>query len=211
VALVAVLSAFVVPIFNVLAVVALSMFTGEAGKRPSVKTILLRIAKNPLIISVVVGLLALAVRSLLPLKADGTPVFYIARDLKFLYKAVENISKLATPLALIVLGGQFVFQAAGKLLKQIVLGVLWRTLLSPAIGLVLAWVLTRTGVVNFGVPEFTVFVSLFGTPVAVSSAVMAGEMGCDDQLASQYVVWTSLASMFTIFAIVFVLRSIGLL
>lgn len=210
VALVAVLSAFVVPLFNVLAVVALSMFNGEGGKI-NVKSILKKIVTNPLILGTVAGLVVLLIRSLLPVGEDGLPVFYIYRDLKFVYKAIENLSKLATPLALIVLGGQFVFSAAGKMLKEIIIGVSWRTLLSPAVGIGLALLLTHLGVVNFGPAEFTVFVALFGTPVAVSSAVMAGEMGCDDQLAGQYVVWTSVCSMFTIFGIVFVLRLTNLL
>ena len=210
IALVAVLSAFVVPLFNVLAVVALSMFNGEGGKI-NVKSILKKIVTNPLILGTVAGLVVLLIRSLLPVGEDGLPVFYIYRDLKFVYKAVENLSKLATPLALIVLGGQFVFSAAGKMLKEIIIGVSWRTLLSPAVGIGLALLRTHLGVVNFGPAEFTVFVALFGTPVAVSSAVMAGEMGCDDQLAGQYVVWTSVCSMFTIFGIVFVLRLTNLL
>lgn len=210
VALVAVLSAFVVPLFNILAVVALSLFTGEGG-HIDLKGILKKIVTNPLILGTVAGLAALAVRALLPVGAEGEPVFLISRDLKFIYKAIENLSKLATPLALIVLGGQFVFSAAGKMLKEIIIGTLWRTLLSPALGIGLALLLTHLGVVDFGPAEFTVFVALFGTPVAVSSAVMAGEMGCDDQLAGQYVVWTSICSVFTIFGIVFVLRLTGLL
>lgn len=210
IALVAVLSAFVVPLFNVLAVIALSLFTNEGGKI-DIKSVLKKIVTNPLILGTVAGLVALLIRSLLPVGADGLPVFYIYRDLNFVYKAVENLSKLATPLALIVLGGQFVFSAAGKMLKEIIIGVSWRTLLSPAVGIGLALLLTHLGVVNFGPAEFTVFVALFGTPVAVSSAVMAGEMGCDDQLAGQYVVWTSVCSMFTIFGIVFVLRLTNLL
>ena len=210
IALVAVLSAFVVPLFNILAVLALSMFNGEGGKI-DVKSILKKIVTNPLILGTAAGLVVLAIRALLPVGADGQPVFLISRDLKFIYKAIENLSKLATPLALIVLGGQFVFSAAGKMLKEIIIGVSWRTLLSPAVGIGLALLLTHLGVVDFGPAEFTVFVALFGTPVAVSSAVMAGEMGCDDQLAGQYVVWTSVCSMFTIFGIVFVLRLTNLL
>ena len=210
IALVAVLSAFVVPLFNVLAVIALSLFTSEGGKI-DIKSVLKKIVTNPLILGTVAGLLALLIRSFIPLGPDGQPVFLISRDLKFIYKAIENINKMATPLALIVLGGQFVFSAAGKMLKEIIIGVSWRTLLSPAVGIGLALLLTHLGVVNFGPAEFTVFVALFGTPVAVSSAVMAGEMGCDDQLAGQYVVWTSVCSMFTIFAIVFVLRLTNLL
>ena len=118
---------------------------------------------------------------------------------------------MASPLALIVLGGQFVFSAAGKMLREIVLGTAWRTVLSPAIGLGLAILLNRLGLLRFGPAEYTALVALFGTPVAVSSAIMAGEMGNDEQLAGQYVVWTSLASMFTIFLFVVLLRSMGLI
>ena len=211
VAVVAVMSAFIVPAFNALAVVALSIFTGEDGERPSVKEVLRRIVTNPLIIAVAAGLLALAVRSLLPKLGDGTPVFSLQRDLLFLYKTVETVSRMASPLALIVLGGQFVFSAAGKMLREIVLGTAWRTVLSPAIGLGLAILLNRLGLLRFGPAEYTALVALFGTPVAVSSAIMAGEMGNDEQLAGQYVVWTSLASMFTIFLFVVLLRSMGLI
>ena len=52
---------------------------------------------------------------------------------------------------------------------------------------------------------------MFGSPVAVSSAVMAGNMGSDEQLATQLVVWTSIFSIFTIFAQVVILMSMGLL
>ena len=59
--------------------------------------------------------------------------------------------------------------------------------------------------------EMPSFVAVFASPVAVSSAVMVQEIGGDDQLASQLVVWTSAVSMATIFAIVFALRTIGAL
>ena len=51
----------------------------------------------------------------------------------------------------------------------------------------------------------------FGSPVAVSSAVMAGSIGTDDQPATQLVVWTSLFSVITVFAEVCVLMGAGLL
>jgi len=52
---------------------------------------------------------------------------------------------------------------------------------------------------------------MFGSPVAVSSAVMAGNMGGDEQLATQLVVWTSLFSIITIFGEVCILMGMGLL
>ena len=67
---------------------------------------------------------------------------------------------------------------------------------------------TRMG---WGINEFPALVALFGSPVAVSSAVMAGSMGADEQLATQLVVWTSLFSIVTIFSEVCILMSMGLL
>ena len=211
VAVTAILSAFVVPTFNILAVVALSIFTGEGGEHTSVKGILRRIATNPLIIGVVSGLVALALREVIPAGADGKPLFSLAGDLTFIYKAIESLSKLASPLALIILGGQFVFSAAGRMIKEIILGTVSRVALAPLLGLGSALLLTRFGILDFGGAEFTALIALFCTPVAVSSAIMAGEMGSDEQLAGQYVVWTSLCSMLTIFAAVVVLRSFGAL
>ena len=54
-------------------------------------------------------------------------------------------------------------------------------------------------------------VAVCASPVAVSSAVMTQEIGGDDQLASQIVVWSSVLSMVSIFLIVYALRTLGAL
>lgn len=59
--------------------------------------------------------------------------------------------------------------------------------------------------------EFPALVAMFGSPVAVSSAIMAGSMGNDEQLAAQLVVWTSLLSIVTIFVTVCLLMWMGLI
>lgn len=59
--------------------------------------------------------------------------------------------------------------------------------------------------------EMPTLVAISSTPVAVSSAVMAQEMGCDDQLANQLVVWTSVLSMVSLFCIIYVMRTLALL
>ena len=56
---------------------------------------------------------------------------------------------------------------------------------------------------------FPSLISLFGTPVAVSSAPMSAEMNNDEELAGQLVVWTSISSAFTLFIIIFICSSIG--
>lgn len=207
-----IISAATVPLFNILAVIALSIFIkdGENSKY-SVKNILINIAKNPLIIGVVLGLVCLAIR-MLQGSIWGEPVFTIKDDTYFLYKTINNLKTIASPFALLVLGGQFEFSAVRGMFKEIVVGTVWRTLLAPGIGLGVAILLSEhTNLLSCGVMEYPALVALFGAPVAVSSAVMAGEMKNDEQLATQLVVWSSVCSIATIFLIVCVLMALGYL
>lgn len=209
-AVAAVVSAFTIPVYNMLAVVALSVFVGGSGKG-SIKNILLNIVKNPLIIGVVLGLVCLGIRTA-QVELFGEVVFALNNQLKFLYTALNNLKSVASPFALIVLGGQFEFSAVKGLLKEIVVGTAWRIVLSPLLGIGGAILLSSTtDLLQCGVNEFPALIALFGSPVAVSSAVMAGNMGNDEQLATQLVVWTSLCSIVTIFLQVCILMGAGLL
>lgn len=207
----AILSAFSIPLFNVLAVISLSMFSGTAEKH-SVKHMLTDIIKNPLILSVLAGLLVLFLRGYLPVDDTGTLVFSLENQLPFLYKAIKNLSSIASPLALVVLGGQFDFRALKGMLKEIILGTVSRVVAVPVIAIGIAVLLSEfTSVLQFDLAVYPAFVALFGSPVAVSSAIMAEQMDNDGALAGQLVVWTSLFSIFTIFILVVILRSAGLL
>ena len=211
VAVAAIVSSFTVPVNNILAVLSLSMFAtnGSTGKN-SMKNVLKNIAKNPLIIGCVLGLVALGIREA-QIALFGNVVFRFSNQTKFLYTAVNNLKSIATPFALLVLGGQFEFSAVKGLLKEIAVGTVWRIVLAPVLGIGLAIALNAAGIMACGVNEYPALVALFGSPVAVSSAVMASSMGADDQLATQLVVWTSIFSIFTIFAEVCILMGMGLL
>lgn len=212
VAVAAIISSFTVPVNNILAVLSLSMFApnGTSSKN-SIKGVLLNIVKNPLIIGCVLGLICLGIREA-QIAVFGEVVFRFSHQTKFLYTAVNNLKSIATPFALVVLGGQFEFSAVKGLMKEIVTGTVWRIVLAPLIGIGLAIILTnKTTLLACGVNEYPALVALFGSPVAVSSAVMATSMGADDQLATQLVVWTSIFSIITIFAQVCILMSAGLL
>ena len=88
----------------------------------------------------------------------------------------------------------------------------WRILLAPLIGIGVAVLLDNyTDWFNVSNAVYPTLIALFGTPVAVSSAIMAGQMNNDKQLATQLVVWTSICSVVTIFFTVFILMSCGLL
>lgn len=212
VAVAAIVSSFTVPLFNVLAVISLSMFVdnGGEGKR-SLKSMLWNMVKNPLIIGVALGLACLGIREA-QAAAAGRVVFALNRQLSFLYTALKNLSAIASPLALIVLGGQFEFSAAKGMRREIVAGTVWRVLLAPLLGIGCAILLSQTtGLLTCGSSEYPTLIAMFGSPVAVASAVMASSMGSDEQLAAQLLVWTSLFSIVTIFAQVCVLMGAGLL
>lgn len=210
----AVLSAFAIPSFNIMAVIALTVFTSEEeGKKPDIKDILTKIAKNPLIWGVLCGLAMLGIRSCIPTGADGLPVFTIKNNLPFLFTAVNNIAKTCSPLSLIILGGLFDFSAIKGMARQIVIGTVSRIVAAPLFALGAAVLLSKyTPVLNFDASVYPALIALFASPVAVSSATMAQEMdGNDGALAGQLVVWTSVFSILTLFLFIFILRSIGLL
>lgn len=209
-AVAAVVTAFVVPLFNVLAVVALSIFDDQQKNR-SIGSVLLNILKNPLILGIAAAFLCQLIRQA-QVSLLGETVFTLQDQLPFLYKVMSQLKSITTPLALMVMGGQFVFSAAKGMMKEIVVGTAWRVVIAPVIGVGIAVLLSKyTDLIQFGTNEYPALVGLFGSPVAVSSAIMAKQMGADDQLATQYVVWTSICSMVTVFLLVSAMIAMGLL
>ena len=210
VAFAGVLSAVCIPLFNVLAVIILSHYS-QNDYDPPIKDTLKSAAKNPLIRGVAIGIAVLVIRSFIPLDEAGELVFSVKEDLPFIYTTVSNLAKAASPLALVVLGARFEFTSVKSLFKPISVSVLLRLVAAPVIGIGGAVLLSTLGVMNFTSTEYPALISLFATPVAVSSAVMVGEIGGDEQLAGQIVVWTSLVSVFSIFATVFLMKSVALI
>jgi predicted permease len=208
-AVAAVMSSVTVPLINVLAVISLSMFVQEGGKI-SVKHILLDIVKNPLIQGVALGMLCLVLR-LAQTKIWGEVIFSLNQQTIFLYTVLTWLKNITTPLALLVLGGQFVFSAVKELKKEIIISTACRLVLAPAIGITGAYLMNRNGLIHCGPAEYPALVALFASPVAVSSAIMATEMKNDEQLATQLVVWTTLFSALTVFLIVCILMALGLI
>lgn len=202
VAVATLLSAVIIPVFNVLAVASLSVFR-RSGEKPDIREILLEILKNPLIRSIAAGVLVLGIRALLVRYDIG----FRLTDLKPVYKVIEYLSSMATPLALLVLGVQFEFSAVASLRREIFYGTLVRTLIVPLLGIGIAYLFLRD---SFTGAHFAAFVAVFATPVAVSSVPMAQEMESDVILAGQLVVWTTLFSAATVFLASFLLRMAGI-
>jgi len=180
-----VLLGLTVPVFNVLAVISLETFRG--GK-PDVKQMLRGIVTNPLIIASVIGIIFYYLKIQLPYGVE---------------KSVVDLGRVATPLSLVALGGSFTIGKVKGYKKQLLLGVLGRLVVVPAIMISLGILL---GLRN----ELLIPVMImFGAPTAVSSFPMAQQMGGDGELAAELVVFSSGFAILTIFLWTFVLKQGG--
>lgn len=199
-----VIAAVSVPMFNILAVIALSIYDHDENTKVSIKSILFKIVTNPLIIGVAAGLVVCGIN--MGINAAGGNVSQFFTDYtSFIPSTINSLAKVATPLALLVLGGKFEFKAVKALWKQLTVSVTLRLVITPAIFLSIAYALGFKGST-----QFAILIALFATPIAVSSAPMAAQMGQDEELAGQIVVWTSALSAFSLFAIIMICAAIGI-
>lgn len=197
-----IMAAVSVPLFNILAVISLSIFDKDSDNKINIKDILKKIITNPLIIGVLSGLIFLGIKFLLMNINIDLSTSNISNN--FMYKSIKNVANIASPFALIILGGRFKFSSVKKLAPQIILGTSLRVIFVPLITLSIGYLL------NFTSSEFPTLIALFATPVAVSSVPMAVEMKQDGDLAGQLVVWTSITSILSLFIIILILSSIGI-
>ena len=175
-----------VPIYNIMSVIALSIYCGGEVR---VKKILLNILKNPLIIGTVLGYICWMLRIQFP---------------SFINTTMADLSKISTPLALFTLGGAIKFSSARRHIRQLLIALSGKLLLSPLIFLTLAALL--------GIRDIALACVLiaFGAPVAVSSFPMAQQMGGDGELAAELVALSSSFSILTTFVFIFLLKMLAL-
>lgn len=178
--------AVVIPMFNILAVVSLERYRGG---NVNLKKLLKGVVTNPLIIGCAVGALFLALDIQMP---------------AFLEKAVSDVSKIASPIAMIVLGASFTFSSVKGCMKELLITVSARLVLVPLVMLTLAVAL------GFRSEALACLLIVFGAPTAVASFSMAQQMGGDEKLAAQVVVISSAACLLTLFIWIFLLSHLRL-
>ncbi len=196
-----VISAFIIPLYNILSVLGLSIFSPDSSKKFSIKKVLTDIVKNPLIQSIVAGLLVIWVRTIF----QKCGIAFRLTDVSFGFEVLEYLSQVATPVALISLGAQFKFSSISNYKKPIIWIIFARGVLLPAVSILLALALG-----GFTGAHYATFISIFATPVAVATVPMAQEMGADTALAGQLVIFSTITSGFSIFLIVYILKAIGI-
>ncbi|MDY4962778.1 MAG: AEC family transporter [Oscillospiraceae bacterium] len=183
---VSILIAVVVPLFNMLAVVVLEVFRGQ---KPKPLHVLGQIVKNPLVIASALGILTLAAGIRLP---------------HILERTIQNVSAIASPLQLFLLGAFFQFSGLKTYRRELVTVSAAKLIVSPGLFLGLGALLGFRGV------AFVSLIGIFASPTAVNSFTMAQQMGGDAELAGDIVVTTSAVSILTMFLWVFLFKSLGM-
>ena len=118
---------------------------------------------------------------------------------------LSDVSKIATPFALILMGANFEMKSAKSHIKYIIPAVAARLLLVPG-------VVIPIGVLfHYSSAEMVTLLTLTASPCAVSSYTMAYQYGADSDLAGELVVFSTLFSAITIVMFVYILKTFALI
>ena len=188
--LAAVVASFYVPVINMLSVISLYVFSDAENK--SLKSALLDVVKNPLIIGGVSGLLFSLIRGWIGFEIPA-----------MLDTTLFNIKSIATPFAFLVLGGDLKFDNLLRNIKVSIFSVLGRILIIPAI------MLPVSALLGFDKLSMAILVAVFATPNAVSSYAMARTYEADYDLAGEIITLGTLLSIMTIFAFITISKACG--
>ena len=181
----AVLTAIITPLVNTCSTV---IFEKYSDKSSSGWQKLIKILKNPLVLSSILGVAANLLR--LPI-----PTVIISG-------VVKKLAAMATPAALLSLGATFDFSRLSLYKKQLAIISVGKLLVQPAVIVALAVLLGIRGA------DLIAIVIFSGSPTAVNSYSTAVSMGGNSELAGQTVIFTSCLSILTLFAL---LCGIGLM
>lgn len=176
--------ALIVPFFNILAVIALAKYQGG---RVKCTELLKSIGSNPLVVGSALGCLLQLLSVRLP-----EPVVM----------ATGTLGKTGTTLALILLGAALDFSAMHCNGKTVLCASLIRLFVAPLLALGLGFLLGFRG------EALTVILLVSGTPLAAASYAMAFSFHSDAELTGHIVFTTSIASCFSLFLWVWLLKAL---
>ena len=185
----AIVLAFILPLYNILAVIILTVPLRKERKLNFKKTII-EIVLNPLIVAVIIGL----------------PFSYYRIELpSFINLTIGFLAELALPLALIGIGGSLNLQNIKK-----ASGLAFT---SSAIKIIFVPLLLTLGAYHFGYRDLDLGIMfvLFASPTAIVSFIMAEAMGANSKLAGNIVLISTVASVFTIAVGIVILKELALI
>ncbi len=182
-----------VPLYNIYSVIVLTFeadMPESARDTGKIKEACLNILKNPIIISIALGLAAAYFHLQFPVMVQST---------------IDNIAKMASPLALVGMGAGFEGRKALAKIRPTLWAALIKLVLQAAVFLPAAAALGFDGEKMIGI------VIMLAAPATPSCYIMAKNMHNDGTLTASIVVATTLLAAFTLTGWIFVLKSLGLI
>lgn len=182
-----------VPLYNIFAVIILTLESNSAQKQDTklrIKTACIGILKNPIIIGIFLGLVASFFNVSLPHMLD---------------KTIQNLSVMASPLALISIGASFEGRKAIAKIKPTLAASFIKLAGLAAIFLPIAIYL------GFRDQKLIAIIIMLASPCTPTSYIMAKNLDNDATLASSIVVMTTLLSSLTLTGWIFLTRLMQLI
>lgn len=182
-----------VPLYNIFSVIVLTFEGGHAGEEngtQKIKEACVNIAKNPIILGILAGLIVALLEIDFPVIID---------------KTVESVAQMATPLALITIGAGFEGRKALAKIRPTIAASLIKLVIQPLVFLpVAAWM-------GFTGEKMIAILIMLASPTTPSCYIMAKSMDNDGVLTASVIVTTTLLAAFTLTGWIFILKTAGLI
>lgn len=177
--------------YNAMSVVIL---TCNGSKSENMKSqlwcIVTKIARNPIIWGIILGLVCSLQNIVFPV---------------ILEKILDSLGGVASVVSLLAAGGGFSFETFRKQTALICSATVMKLFVMPFLCLTAGYICGFRGISLFSL------LVMGGVSTATTSAVMARELGCDEELAINILAMTTLCAAISLTFWVFVLQSMGLL
>lgn len=182
-----------VPLYNIYSVLVLTFEANEEDGRQGagkIKQARINILKNPIIIGIFLGLVVSLLGVHFPTIVDRT---------------VDNVARMATPLALVTMGAGFEGRKALAKIKPTLAASFIKLVAQTAVFLPIAAAMGFTGEKIIGI------LIMLAAPTTPSCYIMAKNMKNDGVLTASIVVTTTLLASFTLTGWIYLLKCTGLI
>lgn len=180
-----------VPLYNIFSVIVLTFEANDStgiDKKAKIRQAGINICKNPIILSILAGLIVGLLEIQFPTLVN---------------KTVSNVAQMATPLALITIGAGFEGRKALAKIAPTMAASMIKLVLQPLVFLpVAAWM-------GFSGEKMIAILIMLASPTTPSCYIMAKSMNNDEVLTASVIVTTTLMAAFTLTGWIFLLKTLG--
>jgi len=180
-----------VPLYNIFSVIVLTFEANDhtgIDRKEKIRQAGINICKNPIILSILAGLIVALLGIHFPPLVD---------------KTISNVAQMATPLALITIGAGFEGRKALAKIAPTMVASTIKLVLQPLVFLpVAAWM-------GFSGEKMIAILIMLASPTTPSCYIMAKSMNNDEVLTASVIVTTTLMAAFTLTGWIFLLKTLG--